>query len=124
LRLEPLRDFERNDTAVGVARDGIGAMRLCALDRRGVTADHLVHRREERLARLKTSSAERIEGAIVREVLGEVDENKNFADTGMDHENGCLAAGELEWNYRIILDRCADLKRSYKLRDLLHRCVK
>ena len=45
----------------------------------------------------------RVEGPLVLEVLGEVDEDEDFVDTGVNHKDGSLDAGEVEGNDGIVL---------------------
>lgn len=53
----------------------------------------------------ETSSAECVEGSLVMEVLREIHEDKDFADTGMDHEDRNLVTSKVEWHDGIILFR-------------------
>ena len=55
------------------------------------------------MPRFGTPHAERVEGPLILEVLGEVDEDEDFADTGVNYKDGDLAAGENEGNDGIVL---------------------
>ena len=100
---EALGNLEGDDTTIRVTSDGIRAVRLCPLDGCSVGGHHLVHGTEERVPRFETPRAECVEGPLVLEVLGKVDEDEDFTDTGVNHEDGGLVSGEVEGNDGIVL---------------------
>jgi hypothetical protein len=55
------------------------------------------------VAGLEATSTESVEGALVLEVLGKVDENQNLSNTRVHEEDGCLVSSQLEGNDGIVL---------------------
>ena len=101
-RLDNLGNFVGNDSTVRVTREGVGSVGLDLLHSISVASDHLLHGGEDGLVLIETAGTEGIEGALSIEVLGEVDEDQNFADTRVNEENGCLVAGGLEGNDGVV----------------------
>jgi hypothetical protein len=114
--LEPLGNLKCDNTAVTVTGDGIWSRRLGPLDCCGIARHHLVHGGEEGVAGLEATSTESVEGALVLEVLGEVDENQNLSNTRVDEEDGRLVSSQLEGNDGVVLlslavlgEQCVDI---------------
>lgn len=101
-RLEDFGNFVCNNTTVRVTRDGIRSMSLDLLHGIGVATDHLLHGGEDRLALIETAGAEGVEGALSVEVLGQVDEDQNFTDTGVNEEDRGFVAGGLKRDNGVI----------------------
>lgn len=101
-RLEDLGNFIGNNTTVRVTRKSVGSMGLNLLHRIGVATDHLTHRGKDWLALVETAGTEGIEGTLSVEVLGQVDEDQNLADTRMNEEDGGLVPGGLERNDGVV----------------------
>ena len=68
----------------------------------GVTTNHLLHGSENRLTLVETAGTEGVERAFSIEVLGQVDEDQNFTDTGMNEEDGGLITSSLKRNDGVV----------------------
>ncbi|CAM5473223.1 hypothetical protein SANTM175S_03021 [Streptomyces antimycoticus] len=94
LGLQRLGDLEGHGAAVGVAGDGVGAVRLAGADGLHIALHHLLEAGEGLLVLVEATGAQRVERPVADEVLGEVDEDQHLADAGVDTEQrGLLAAG-------------------------------
>lgn len=99
--LKALGNLEGDNATIRVTSDGIRTVRLRPLDGRNIGRYHLIHGAEERVP-VETPRAERIEGPLVLEVLGEINEDEDFADTGVNHKDRGLVTGEVEGNDGIV----------------------
>ena len=101
-RLDNLGNFVGNNTTIRVTCKGVGAVGLSLLHGIGVATDHLSHGGEDGLALIETAGTEGIEGALSIEVLGQVHEDQDFADTRVNEEDGGLVASSLERNDGVV----------------------
>ena len=67
-----------------------------------VATDHLFHGGKNGLALVETASTEGIEGTLSIKVLGQVDEDQDFTNAGVNEEDGGLVAGGLKRNDGVI----------------------
>src|SRR6267154_5034319 len=88
--LEALSYLKSHDTTITVTDDGIRTGGLNPLDCSSVDGHHFVHRGKERVTWLEATSLKSVEGTLVPEVLGKVNENEDLAGTGVHEENRCL----------------------------------
>jgi hypothetical protein len=100
--LQPLGYFKCNHTTVTVSGNGIRPFWLGPLYCCSIAGNHLVHGGEEGVARLETTSTERVERTLVLEVFGEVDENKYLANTRVYKEDRCLVSSQLKGNDGVV----------------------
>ena len=87
---ERLGDFKGDHRAVAVAGDGVGTARLERFHRGVVGGDYVRDGFVEVFA-FETAGAEGVDGAV-EDVLGEVEEDEDFADAGVDEPEGGLGA--------------------------------
>ena len=97
VRLEYFADLEGEHTAVALACYGVRAVRLLRFDGGVLGRDCFFDRGEVGLARVEAAGAKGVDGAVGK-MFGQIDEDKDFIDAGMDKPEGCLSAGMLE-NY-------------------------
>lgn len=95
-RLEELGNFVGNNTTIRVTRKGVGSFGSNLLHSIGVAASHLSHGGEDGLILIETAGTESVEGALSIEVLGQVHEDQDFADTRVNEEDGSLVPSSLE----------------------------